>query len=573
MINICFVFKTPIILTNLKGLIEKMSRDSIFNIVIFEHLHNGQKQSDDLCDIIASCKKIKMISASEMMKLHNYYIFMNRPYLRLLLNDLNINNIAKNNKLLNINYAYHIHKELYNITYAHENFKYFYASFHECKENYDDFVTHIKKNDANFDVSRALLSGSTKVQYLKEHRVQTTNYFNNSNTFFVLFSFRWEKISKNNTEHLFLDKMIGLIECMTNINFIFRPHALYDVNSKLFKITRDNYYIDLNTSYQNSFDISNVLITDLSTLISDYFIYTKNPIILMKNSNKKNCDILNSFGMKIIDGIYEVSTCNELSNSIENLANGNDELRMVRINIAKEFDIYNADEYIIDFVLKDSGVKLDREKCNDMNIDYWKKFYCDAHNLSELNKPSPFCLFVIDYLKDIDCCIDTKKLVDLDCGNGRDLKFLSNFCNSCGIDLCTSAIETLSKQNMNVFHKKINDVDTNYDIYYSRFSIHAMNIEDIIIFFNKIKEFKTGSIIFIETRSTKGTEYYENDYAEVEFKSSIGDVHKRTLLSKKYIDVLIDRDFYNILHFTDENNVAIFGDENPYVIRLVLTKK
>jgi hypothetical protein len=85
-----------------------------------------------------------------------------------------------------------------------------------------------------------------------------------------------------------------------NYRIIFRPHPISLIENKktistLFETfrTNPNFYIDLNDSYINSFNTSDILISDLSGNAFTYALSTEKPVLLFNRKNKMLDDALN----------------------------------------------------------------------------------------------------------------------------------------------------------------------------------------------------------------------------------------------------------------------------------------
>lgn len=207
-----------------------------------------------------------------------------------------------------------------------------------------------------------------------------------------------------------------------------------------------------------------------------------------------------------------------------------------------------------------------------MQNKYWNEFYKRNHNFD--SNPSSFCLFVIDYLKDYP---NNEKIIDLGCGNGRDLfHFFQSGYNCTGIDNSVEIYKILKSVNSEIdmiCHSFVDYDYNNFDIYYSRFTLHALPYDDIIEFINNVSEkMNENSILFIETRSTIGTEYEELDYIEANFKSGIGEIHKRTLFKKECLVKLFNKKSIFCEFEIEDKGLSPYMGEDPYLIRLVLKK-
>lgn len=206
-----------------------------------------------------------------------------------------------------------------------------------------------------------------------------------------------------------------------------------------------------------------------------------------------------------------------------------------------------------------------------MNSNYWDNFYDTNNGITE--KPSSFCDFTLNYLKDYP---EHKTLIDLGCGNGRDLMhFKQNNYICSGIDSSKIICDKLKNlTDVNIICKSfVSCRFDKYDIYYSRFSIHALNYESVLDFIYNISiKMDEKSLLFIETRSIKGSKYENCDYYVDDFESGIGEKHKRTLFNKKYLINLFNRCNLFTEYDNETNNLSPYNGDNPYLIRLVFRK-
>ena len=184
------------------------------------------------------------------------------------------------------------------------------------------------------------------------------------------------------------------------------------------------------------------------------------------------------------------------------------------------------------------------------NKEYWDNFY--KSNLSKtLSTNSDFSTFVLGRVLDIPKSKELS-LVDLGCGNGKDTIFFVLFC---------LFLPTLLW----------NLINFPYDIYYLRFFIHTLIEEDVDrLFSNIFNTMKQSSLIFLETRSSKGIT--NQPYSETNFRSSIGDEHHRTLYSLDYLSSKVS-EYFDIEFSVEQQGLAIFREENPYIIRMIAKKK
>lgn len=208
--------------------------------------------------------------------------------------------------------------------------------------------------------------------------------------------------------------------------------------------------------------------------------------------------------------------------------------------------------------------------------NYWNLFY--KKNLNFTYDPSTFAIFVKEYLDNLKPLQKKLKLIDLGCGNGRDLLyFKSEGFDVTGLDMNCDVCDDLIKRGIDAKCGSIVDYDyAEYDIYYSRFSLHALDNYDEVLQFiknisTKMKEDK--SLLFIETRSIKGTDYKSMNYYEHYFTSGIGELHKRILINMKHLIDMCNENNLFAEYQIETNGLSIFKGEDPYLIRLILKKK
>ena len=151
----------------------------------------------------------------------------------------------------------------------------------------------------------------------------------------VLWTPRWS-VDEKNDRSFFFDYFDTLIEYFINhteMRLIIRPHPLMFKNfidmgilttekyNQIINRVNDIHNIDWdkNYNYLESFSKADILISDFSTLVIEYFI-TNKPIIYCGG----NVNTFNDIGKKMAEGLYHVSNKEELINEIEYLSNNFD---------------------------------------------------------------------------------------------------------------------------------------------------------------------------------------------------------------------------------------------------------
>ena len=207
------------------------------------------------------------------------------------------------------------------------------------------------------------------------------------------------------------------------------------------------------------------------------------------------------------------------------------------------------------------------------NRNFWNKFY---KKKLAVNKPSNFAIFIHKFLKRKET-----KIVDVGCGNGRDLIFFKKKkFDFIGIDLSKNASLLIKKKLKKIKDKNkiFNDdfvnfnykknIKNNFSIY-SRFTWHTINNKNEIIFLKKISQLQNLQYIFIETRSDKddlfgvGKKISKNEY--------ITD-HYRRFINKKELVKKIKKNF-KIIYCKETKGFSKFKNEDPCLIRIIAINK
>lgn len=156
-----------------------------------------------------------------------------------------------------------------------------------------------------------------------------------------------------------------------NIDFLFRPHPMaLDNFLKTGKMTQEevdqfmvrcenekNLRLDTRSEYTKTFWQSSVLVTDISSIIVEYFI-TGKPIVFCKSLNTKQTYL--AFFAKILDACYVVNNEKELVTVLDYLKMGHDKKKIYRQKLVAEIfgDIsMNTPNKIINDVLQDANGK------------------------------------------------------------------------------------------------------------------------------------------------------------------------------------------------------------------------
>ena len=210
----------------------------------------------------------------------------------------------------------------------------------------------LKKYGNNF--TKTFLTGFPRYDGLEKYKDADSslwNYPRSDNKFRIIWTPRWCTNEGNCHFFDYKDKLLDYCAGHPEIDFIFRPHPqafiglnatgeLPEKEAAVYKAEYDkhpNTKIDYSKEYLTTFYSSDCMITDISSIVAEYFL-TGKPIIYC---HKKDC--FNDFSRKLSEGFYWVRNWQELERTLQMLKSGDDPLKAKRQELIKsEFQISKA---------------------------------------------------------------------------------------------------------------------------------------------------------------------------------------------------------------------------------------
>ena len=209
-----------------------------------------------------------------------------------------------------------------------------------------------------------------------------------------------------------------------------------------------------------------------------------------------------------------------------------------------------------------------------MNIEELSAYWDKKWNETKEDESNPFALKLIQSYN----CVDKPKLLELGCGDGRDLKlFIENGFDVYAVDIATKSIEKLKKKfanKANIYCQDIKNMDfvnNSFDIIYAHLTLHYFTNEETCKIFNNIYNLlKINGIFFVKCKSNKdrlcndsqGKKISENIY----FSG-----HVRHFFSLDYLKSLLKK-FY-IIEIGEEENIKYHGFESSFVYAIAKKSK
>ncbi|MBR3352178.1 MAG: CDP-glycerol glycerophosphotransferase family protein [Lachnospiraceae bacterium] len=285
------------------------------------------------------------------------YLFMQRPYDMYMPNGLKSYDIVKFAKLCYLPYGMICSDVFVGLNSNREFFRNVYAYFADS----EDMLNAVKnkyKNSVKAGIRHHVFLGYPELE----------NYFNlphTSKAITVTWTPRWttDKTYGGSNFLKYKDKMLTIPE-KYDVKMIFRPHPLMFENfikTGIFSAEQVDEYkkelkdkgiiLDIGTDIYDTFCQTDILITDISTIIGPFFVSGR-PIIYC-NGNIE----LNRLYSKMIDNSYRTDTFEDIEKALFSILNNQDIKKENRQNYIGELKKIhdNASVRITDYIKKDSN--------------------------------------------------------------------------------------------------------------------------------------------------------------------------------------------------------------------------
>ena len=360
-INIVFVCHRPNVWGSLKTVYEACLADSKFNVIIVPIPNKKQLpdlglahdyfESEGAEDFFRNFDG-KVINGYnyenkkwlDLRKLNPDYVFFQQPYNVTRCNQYLSKKVSVYSKLVYIHYAANfIGGSVFYETYPIDFIKNVSFIFTADKFDHNAVSEYLKNMKV---AAKAVLTGFPRYDELEKYKgcdSDNWNYAKSKDRIRVIWTPRWCANEGNCCFFDYKDVLLDYVEKHPEIDFIFRPHpqAFLELaaTGELPPDKADEYKqriaglpnakIDSRKEYLTTFYSSDILITDISSIVAEYFL-TGKPVVYC---HKKDC--FNDFSRKIAEGFYWVRNWDELQKTIEMLKSGDDPLKEKRQEIIK----------------------------------------------------------------------------------------------------------------------------------------------------------------------------------------------------------------------------------------------
>ena len=202
------------------------------------------------------------------------------------------------------------------------------------------------------------------------------------------------------------------------------------------------------------------------------------------------------------------------------------------------------------------------------DTNYWSDYY--KKDLAP-KPPSDFAQFALKYMS------PSKKLIDLGCGNGRDSMFFARGnLKVTAVDLSEEALARID-QSLPIFTVCDDFVSSkillciDYDYFYSRWSLHAINqIKQDELLPKIYSAMHDGGHFFIEARTIndtifgKGKQLGKNEF--------FYENHYRRFINPEQLISALTSIGFKIVFSKESNQFSVMGTDAPTLIRIVAKK-
>lgn len=369
---------------------EEMSNDNRFETVIIcvpswygEDRLNGVKNNDTY-EFFAYSNEYQgrriinsWIGGDQFINLKELsldYLIYTRPYNHFMPKEYKTNSTAAFIRCCLFNYGYSMDKSFYSTLLNRDFFRnlYCFYGYSDAERKYiQDMIS-----EHNMDkYQRSVFLGYPALyDFYDKKKYKASEWDFSMNKFRVIWTPRWSTAKRIGGSN-FLNYKTAFLQYASihkNIDFLYRPHPLTFGNFikteemtenevKQYRVAceTDNSHLDESSEFATTFWKSSLLITDMSSIIADYFA-TGKPIIYC-TAEGFELDPTESF-KKILDCCYIANNFDEVSEFIEIIYLGNDPLAKRRKETISEVfgpDIKHIPQKIVNDFYEDYKSRLE----------------------------------------------------------------------------------------------------------------------------------------------------------------------------------------------------------------------
>lgn len=367
-VNVLFLCQYPQAWNKMKSVFELMLKDDRFDVKILAVPDDINKPNDKIYIYYCSLYGEKHVINSyengtwyDMRELLPDYVFYQRPYDQYLPKEYRSGKVSEHSKICHLVYGYLLVEEDKDVCVSKIFFRNVYMFFAENSINQQFNIERFKISHRK-GYRKTLNIGYPVLEYFMSNRLCQKD----NNNFRVLWTPRWSEDKEVGGSNFinYKDKIIKLVDINPDINVVFRPHPMlfghftsvgritWEEVNKYLEFYRKNDRLEYNDTeeYVEVFWNTDVLVTDISSVIVEYFI-TGKPIVY--------CDtgaVPDDFFGEMLKVLYVTKTWDETKEKILELSRGIDPLKEEREKKIRQLfgeDFEHISERFLDAVYND----------------------------------------------------------------------------------------------------------------------------------------------------------------------------------------------------------------------------
>lgn len=357
-VNVLFICHRPALWTTLKDVYEMLKADPLFHVQIVAvpqrnkvkglGYFNDRFDSEGAEEFWASenCIHGYNYETGEWLDLRSLapdYVFYQQPYNIARPDCLLSSEVSQYAKILYLTYYVMVdldpRAELCTPVDFMRDLSFYFAQNEEDRK----FVEgRLEKGGPN--VCQIAVTGHPRLERMGKQLAGKCDLWYHPDSFKILWTPRWTTCEGNCHFFSYGPSLTDWCKAHDNTELMFRPHpqafkewrSSGDMTEEQEKQVRElfthgNFHLDESKDFYPQMFSSNVLISDSSSMIIDYY-FTGNPIIYCQGNGEND-----GFVEVLKPGMYWLRTWEEVENTLNELMAGNDPLKEIRAECAKKY--------------------------------------------------------------------------------------------------------------------------------------------------------------------------------------------------------------------------------------------
>lgn len=330
----------------------------------------GMNDSYDYCISHGYPEAVNAWQGNEWFNLKAYrphYVFHPRPYNAFMPKPYRTQVVSSYARVCSIMYGYSLSKQMIKWVLNRDFYRYVYYYMAETQCAMDGFVNLFPRSYKKGDRKCKVLGMPSLQDILAAKEMDSPSWGFSKQSFRVMWTPRWtsEKRLGGTNFLAYYKEFLRYAKEHTDIDFLFRPHPLALNNFvkqgemtqeevdefRLVCERQENLHLDQEKTYEASMWGTDVLVTDTSSIVPEYFLTGKPLIFCLSNMELT----FNAFAEKMISGCYVAHSIQEVFAYVEQIKNGQDDMQWKRKEIAEEIfgDVTKISHNILQELVED----------------------------------------------------------------------------------------------------------------------------------------------------------------------------------------------------------------------------